>query len=102
MVEGRSGVGFIIVRVVPFLMVREPDGLAMSSRNRLLSRPQRERAPAFPRLLARSVAERRSAVEAAADLRREGFTVDYVEDYGDRRLGGGGLGNVGWVVKSVR
>jgi len=102
LVEGMADALFLDVRIVPCPLVREPDGLAMSSRNRLLSGPQRERAPAFHRLLALSVAERRSAVEAAADLRREGFTVDYVEDYGDRRLAAVRLGNVRLIDNVVR
>ncbi len=74
--------------------MREPDGLAMSSRNRLLSPAERARAPALHRVLAASMAERRPPAEAAASLAREGFDVDYVADRDGRRLAAVRLGQV--------
>src|SRR5215213_8128799 len=49
------------VEIVPALTVREPDGLAMSSRNRYLSSEERRTAPALFGILTR----------AAADIRAE-------------------------------
>ncbi|HZW08504.1 MAG TPA: pantoate--beta-alanine ligase [Phycisphaerales bacterium] len=58
------------VEIVPGPTVREPDGLAMSSRNRLLSRADRAAAGGMPRALA--AAARLPDVEAAeAAMRRE-------------------------------
>ena len=94
LVDGMARAFFLDTEIVPCAMIREPDGLAMSSRNRLLSREERALAPAIHRLLARSVAEGRSTSDVAADLRREGFTVEYVEDFAERRLAAVRLGQV--------
>jgi pantoate--beta-alanine ligase len=74
------------VRIVGGATVREPDGLALSSRNRYLSPDERARAPELYRALrncaeairaganlAETVAETREALASA------GFAVDYVE-----------------------
>ncbi len=74
------------VEVVGYPTVREPDGLALSSRNVFLSPPERQRALAIPRALARALAlhaggERRVGVlrQAAEALVLEAATrVDYV------------------------
>jgi pantoate--beta-alanine ligase len=94
LVEGLAGALFLGTEIVRCPIAREPDGLAMSSRNRLLSREERERAPALYRVLSLSMAERWPADEAAAALAREGFEVDYVADREGRRLAAVRLGKV--------
>jgi pantoate--beta-alanine ligase len=94
LVEGLVQAFFLGTRIVRCPLVREPDGLAMSSRNRLLSAAERTKAPAFHRVLADSV-KRRNSPEAAADaLEREGLEVDYVADHEGRRLAAVRLGRV--------
>lgn len=74
---------FVGVEVVACPTVRDPDGLALSSRNRLLSPGARERAALFPKLLVRG-----EAPEAViARLEAAGFAVDYVVDRAGRRFG---------------
>ncbi|HEX9706608.1 MAG TPA: pantoate--beta-alanine ligase [Steroidobacteraceae bacterium] len=94
LVEGLVEAFFLDTRIVRCPLVREPDGLAMSSRNRLLTPDERRRAPALHRVLAASLAARRPAAEAARELTREGFEVEYVADHDGRRLAAVRLGPV--------
>lgn len=71
------------VQVVGVPTVREPDGLAMSSRNRYLSDTARERAATIPQALVAGQSAASSGAEAAAlavraRLESEGLDVDYV------------------------
>lgn len=76
------------VEIVPVATVREPDGLAMSSRNRRLSAPERQAARALSRVLF-AISERIGAgCVDAAELNREaraafdlepGLRVEYFE-----------------------
>jgi len=76
LVKGMVQALFLPVEVIPCPTVRDPDGLALSSRNRRLSPAARARAASFPRILRESP----SPAEAQAALGRAGFGVDYVED----------------------
>ena len=71
------------MEIVPCPTVRDPDGLALSSRNRRLSAPGRAKAAEFPRILRDSACPE----GAAKALGAAGFGVDYVEDHGGVRLG---------------
>jgi pantoate--beta-alanine ligase len=94
LVEGLAQAFFLDMRIVRCPTVREPDGLAMSSRNRRLAPADRARAPALHRVLAASLAARQSGRETEAALAREGFDVDYVVDRDGRRLAAVRLGGV--------
>lgn len=74
------------VRIVGAPTVREPDGLALSSRNVYLSAEQRRTAATLPVVLRDAVAALRSGATAAdvlsrghAALEEAGFLVDYLE-----------------------
>lgn len=94
LVEGMARAFFLDTEIVPGPLVREPDGLAMSSRNRLLTPPDRERAPDLHRVLAESVAAGRSTAETGSALANAGFDVEYVADHDRRRLAAVRIGQV--------
>jgi pantoate--beta-alanine ligase len=81
---------FLPLTIVGCPTCREPDGLAMSSRNARLSPAQRAQAADFPRIL-HSVAD---LTAARAALQAAGFAVDYIEDWHDRRCAAVRLGDV--------
>ena len=74
------------VRIIAAPIVREPDGLAMSSRNRRLSPEAREQAPGLHRALQAAAQSIRGGLDvgqarsqALEDLAGLGFEPDYVE-----------------------
>ncbi|MGE4130189.1 MAG: pantoate--beta-alanine ligase [Bdellovibrionales bacterium] len=81
---------FLPIEIVPCPTVREPDGLAMSSRNVRLSPAERELAPQLFQILSRAP----SSDQAEQDLSEAGFNVEYVEEHWGRRLAAAHLGKV--------
>ena len=74
------------VKIVPAPIVRESDGLTMSSRNRYLTPEHRAAAPTLQRVLklcARRIANKENMArvldEGGAEIERAGFTLDYLE-----------------------
>jgi pantoate--beta-alanine ligase len=68
------------VTIVPHPTIRDPDGLAMSSRNRFLSGPERAAALAIPRALAAAAREQEPAQAEQAmrrELARSALRVEY-------------------------
>jgi pantoate--beta-alanine ligase len=94
LVEGMTRAFFLDTEIVSCPLVRDADGLAISSRNRLLTAEERARAPTFHRVLAGSIEQDRSTGDAADELTRQGFEVEYVEDHDGRRLAAVRLGKV--------
>ncbi len=64
--------------IVPGDTVREPDGLAMSSRNAYLSVAERAEAPRLHRVLS-NVTRGMASADAMQELRQAGWQPDYVE-----------------------
>ncbi|MCF7686857.1 MAG: pantoate--beta-alanine ligase [Cephaloticoccus sp.] len=88
LIRGMAAAFFMETEIVGCPTVREPDGLALSSRNVRLSPAERKLAPQFFAML-------KSAPDATAaqlQLRALGFGVDYVTDRENRRFGAVRLG----------
>jgi pantoate--beta-alanine ligase len=68
------------IEVIPGETVREPDGLAMSSRNRFLSVSDRQRAQALSRAL-RAAASRATPAQAELAMARELAAAEITPDY---------------------
>jgi pantoate--beta-alanine ligase len=98
LVRGMCRAFFIDTEIVGCPTVREPDGLALSSRNTRLSPAERSLAPRFHLAL-----ETAPTAEAArASLESDGFLVDYVEDRAGRRLGAVRLGQTRLIDNVAR
>lgn len=81
---------FIPTTIITCPTVREPDGLALSSRNQRLTPEQRHIAPKFAKTLRQNKPDR----VIIQDLQSLGFTVDYVQTLQGQRLGAVYLGDV--------
>jgi pantoate--beta-alanine ligase len=90
LVRDMAAAFFLGLEVVACPVVREPDGLAMSSRNVHLRPAERRLAPEFHRVLSSGA----DLQTMRARLRAAGFEVDYVERRDDRILGAVRLGKV--------
>jgi pantoate--beta-alanine ligase len=90
LIEGMAQAFFLDMEIIPCPTLREDDGLAMSSRNTLLSPEERKLALNFPRLLKSN----KTNVEIKTELELLGFRVDYIEEYAGRKLGAVHVGKV--------
>jgi pantoate--beta-alanine ligase len=90
LVRGMADAFLLSTAIVGCPTVREPDGLALSSRNRRLDRADRVRAADLFRILSSAP----TADAAARDLQAAGFAIDYVADSDARRLAAVRIGGV--------
>ncbi len=87
------------IDIVGAPIARDPDGLALSSRNSYLSSDERARAIALPQALLAAAAAIETGIPstvalavARASIERAGFTIDYVEQWGPRLLAAARIG----------
>ena len=83
LIQGMVRSFFISTQIIACPIVRESDGLAMSSRNIRLSSLARKKSAMFPKILN----EASSCEDARLQLLEQGFIVDYIEEHSNRRLG---------------
>ncbi len=82
LIKDMAAAFFMDVEIRSCAIVRDADGVALSSRNTLLSPDGRKLAAEFAAILR----EGTSAAGVREQLESRGITVDYVEDWSDRRL----------------
>jgi pantoate--beta-alanine ligase len=83
LIKGMAEAFFLPTQIMDCPLVREASGLALSSRNRLLSEADRRKAPKFYQALSSG----KPLDEIQQLLESDGFTVDYVEEYDGRVFG---------------
>ena len=98
LIKGMVEAFFMKVQIVPCPTVRESDGLAMSSRNLLLTPVGRKLAPVFHKELSSSA----SVEEVKINLEKAGFRIDYIEEKRGRRFGAVILDNVRLIDNVAR
>ena len=80
LLKGMIEAFFLDINIVPCPIVREENGLAISSRNRKLSAQGLAKAPEFHKILAQGGSDEK----IAENLEKAGFKVDYVTTTGNR------------------
>lgn len=90
LIRGMVKAFFMDVEIVGCPIMREADGLAMSSRNRLLTPKRRAQAA----LLNQIISATGDAESMRSELEENGFVVDYIEEFEGRRLAAGSLGTI--------
>jgi len=90
LIKGMCEASFHPTTIVPVPIVRESDGLAMSSRNVRLTPQERKVAPA----IYKAMTTLKTTNDVRDALTCKGFKVDYVEDLDERRFVAATLGNV--------
>jgi len=90
LIKGMVKALFLDCNIVPCTLVRELDGLAFSSRNKLLTPENRLKAPNLYRI----ISSNKSLESMKRELESLGFVVDYLEEMEGRLLVAASLGNV--------
>ncbi|MDH7604234.1 MAG: pantoate--beta-alanine ligase [Melioribacter sp.] len=90
LIDGMCKAFFMDIEIIPCPIVRDEDGLALSSRNLLLSKEEREFSLNFPKLLASN----KTKEQIKKELEELGFKVDYIEEFEGRRFGAVHVGKV--------
>ncbi len=90
LIKGMTEAFFMDVEIIPCPVVREKNGLAISSRNIRLNGNGKKLAPKLNEILNSNLTD----ADAVSELNRLGFKTDYVETINNRRFGAAYLNNV--------
>ena len=81
---------FMDIEIIPCKTIREPSGLAYSSRNNRLNTLERQSAEQFARIFH----QLKSPSSLSAELKTAGIIVEYIEEHENRRFAAVTIGNV--------
>lgn len=98
LIKGMVEAFFMKTQIVPCPIIRESDGLAMSSRNVRLTPQGRLQAPLFYKELTNA----KDCEEVKRNLEKQGFKIDYIEEKMNRRFGAVILDNVRLIDNVAR
>uniref|UniRef100_A0A3B0JIN9 Pantothenate synthetase n=1 Tax=Wolbachia endosymbiont of Aleurodicus dispersus TaxID=1288877 RepID=A0A3B0JIN9_9RICK len=84
LIKGMREAFFIDTEIIPCSIIRDKNGIALSSRNRNLSKEEMELTKHFPLLLS---SKQFSPEQIKAKLKALGFKVNYIEEANGRRYG---------------
>ncbi|WCR54436.1 MAG: Pantothenate synthetase [Wolbachia endosymbiont of Ctenocephalides orientis wCori] len=84
LISGMKEAFFINAEIIPCPIIRDKNGVALSSRNRNLSKKQMDLAKHFPLLLS---SKQFSPKQISIKLEELGFKVNYIEEVNGRRYG---------------
>lgn len=90
LIEGMVKAFYLETQIIPCPIIRDAQGLALSSRNNRMTQEQYQFALRFPELLQAN----KDPHEIKKLLEQTGFIVDYVEDYQGRRFGAVKVGDI--------
>lgn len=90
LIKGMAAAFFMTTEIVPCPIIRDENGLALSSRNQLLTASDRNKANQFANLLS-SLA---SLTEIRTELKKLAIEIDYLEEHLGRRFAAVKIGNV--------
>ncbi|CAH1982555.1 unnamed protein product [Acanthoscelides obtectus] len=94
LVKGMKEAFFIDTEIVPCPTERDENGIALSSRNRRLTKEQMNVVKNFPLLLS---SKHLSPNEITEKLKALGFKVNYIEDTNNRRYGSVQIGDINLI-----
>lgn len=90
LIKGMVEAFFMDLEVIPCTTIREPSGLAYSSRNNRLTTDQKKRAEEFAQIFHNN----QSCAKIIQLLKKKGIEVDYIEEYQGRRFAAVFIGDI--------
>jgi pantoate--beta-alanine ligase len=91
LIEAMTKAFFMDISIIPCPIIREPSGLAYSSRNNRLTQEQKTLAEHFAQLFQQ---KNKSCITIQNELMASGISVEYIEEYENRRFAAVRIGKI--------